>query len=548
MSILSVGAALIKTLNHLKVDHFFATPGSEFGPIIQEFYQSKETLNIRPQLCAHEFLAVSMAYGAYFKTKRPQAVMTHANVGAANALIGLIGAHRMNIPIIFISGQTSALERGEVSGRDRIIHWSQDSQSPSLIYKDYVKSVITITHESQVVDAVHRAHNLALMEPMGPVAISISRDVLEKTFSFDELVFTNLNTTVRSPGLSDESQKVISNLLAKSERPLVIGNRLEKNSDSTLFYSEGLIKHQIACLRSEVFYQQGSNFEKLDLTDWKTKALNEADLIFVLDTDAPWVPLSELNNNKTKIVHLGPDPLFSSLPLRSYKADEVMPCSIDSFFHFLQNESASNVASRASWIQSIQILDQRHSLHRDNDQMTPQSVAKILSELMPRYAVLINELSLSQKYLKLEESIHYFRSGAASPLGWGIGFALGLALHASAETTHYCVVGDGVFHLSPLCSLMTAAENNSAIVIIVLNNKKMQSVIAATEKYAKQKATSWPLTEFGSPFHFEKAALLVNGEGYQANNCLELVDIFEKATSFTQKYRRPAIINIIMSS
>jgi len=47
-----------------------------------------------PQIvtCPHENAAMGMAQGYYFATGKSQAVMTHTNVGLANAICGLINA------------------------------------------------------------------------------------------------------------------------------------------------------------------------------------------------------------------------------------------------------------------------------------------------------------------------------------------------------------------------------------------------------------------------------------------------------------------------
>src|SRR5436190_17549449 len=97
----NAGEAMLVRLKQLGVDYFIANPGTEFVSIIRGLSELPSEMVPASILAPHEFQAVSMAYGYYLATKRPQAVMTHANVGAANALIGLIGAARMNIPLLF---------------------------------------------------------------------------------------------------------------------------------------------------------------------------------------------------------------------------------------------------------------------------------------------------------------------------------------------------------------------------------------------------------------------------------------------------------------
>ncbi|MBK8201153.1 MAG: hypothetical protein IPK68_02095 [Bdellovibrionales bacterium] len=174
----NVGEVLLARLKQLGVDYFFANPGTEFVSVIRGFQEmSKESIPT-PILAPHELQAVSMAYGYYLATKKPQAVMTHANVGAANALIGLIGASRMNIPILFISGMTSQSERNTFGHRDKLIHWSQDTKDQGSMFREYVKWEAEISDPSVVCDVLDRAHAIAMSAPRGPVAIKVSRDIL----------------------------------------------------------------------------------------------------------------------------------------------------------------------------------------------------------------------------------------------------------------------------------------------------------------------------------------------------------------------------------
>jgi thiamine pyrophosphate-dependent acetolactate synthase large subunit-like protein len=54
---------------------------------------------------------VSMAHGYYLATGRPQVAMVHVNVGTANGLGAIIGAHRARVPIFFSAGRHLSRKR-----------------------------------------------------------------------------------------------------------------------------------------------------------------------------------------------------------------------------------------------------------------------------------------------------------------------------------------------------------------------------------------------------------------------------------------------------
>lgn len=91
------------------VDYFFGNAGTDFAPIIEAFAKAaaNRTPAPKPVPVPHENVAIHMAPGYYVVTGRPQVVMVHVNVGAANAMCGLINAAE-GLPSSPSSSTTSA--------------------------------------------------------------------------------------------------------------------------------------------------------------------------------------------------------------------------------------------------------------------------------------------------------------------------------------------------------------------------------------------------------------------------------------------------------
>ena len=111
---------LLHRLSVLGVDYIFINAGTDYPPMIEGMAKDKSEGIKSPEIviCPHEHAAMGMAQGYYFATGRSQAVMTHTNVGLANAICGLINACSDNVPTLLFSGRTPITEQGRLGSRD----------------------------------------------------------------------------------------------------------------------------------------------------------------------------------------------------------------------------------------------------------------------------------------------------------------------------------------------------------------------------------------------------------------------------------------------
>ena len=119
-----------------------------------------------------------MAHGHWLATGRPLAVMVHVNVGLANTLMGVINAARDNVPLLLLSGRTPVGEGGRTGARDLPIHWGQEMRDQAAMLRELVKWDYELRLPEQVPELVDRALAIATSPPMGPVYLSLPREVL----------------------------------------------------------------------------------------------------------------------------------------------------------------------------------------------------------------------------------------------------------------------------------------------------------------------------------------------------------------------------------
>lgn len=543
----NLGEAMLLRLKQLGVDFFFANPGTEFVSVIQAFQSLKETAVPKPTLAAHEFQAISMAYGSYLATQRPQAVMTHANVGAANALIGLIGAARMNIPIIFIAGMTSFSERGTTGARNKLIHWSQDARDAAGLYREYVKWDVEVQDASTLYDVLDRAYAIAMTPPYGPVAIRIARDILIREDIGAVPLAPQVRALSRSTPTAQEMQQV-SGSLESATKVLLITNRLGLDTEAVKLLSRLSDRHGLAVVTPDDFYMSFPHNHPNHLGFRHSSALREADLVIVLDTEVPWYPLENGPRDDAQVIHVGSDPLFQSIPIRSHRGDSFVRSDPRQFLLALDHARPKEalVVGRNSWIQ-LKKIDSRKSPRTLADGLDAQGVSSVLSEILDKNTTLINELGLVPETLACQYPGQYFRSGSASPLGWGVGCGLGIALGKPEQTIIVCV-GDGVFYFSPVLAALTfAAEKKIAFLLVVLNNGGMRSIAGAAQEFYPGLPADSPLTDFYTEgIHFENCATFASGLGLRATSQVELRQALRRGLDFAKSERRPVVINALV--
>ena len=219
--------ALLATLRLRGIDYLLANPGTDFAPLIEGLSRAPESglAMPTPVLVAHEQAAIAMAHGYWLATGRPLALMVHVNVGLANTLMGVINAARDNVPLILLSGRTPFGEGGRTGARDLPIHWGQEMRDQGAMLRELVKWDYELRQPEQAAELVDRALAIAMSPPMGPVYLSLPREVL-----CAEIDGLTLPETARQQptALSVPNTAAIEEaaaMLAAARRPLVITQR-----------------------------------------------------------------------------------------------------------------------------------------------------------------------------------------------------------------------------------------------------------------------------------------------------------------------------------
>ncbi len=179
----TVSDAYMALLADRGIDYWFANAGTDFAPVVETLAKAQvlETKVPKPVTCPHENTAMHMAIGYFLVTGRPQAVMVHVNVGTANGMNGLLNAARGHVPVLFTAGRTPTNEDGLAGHRSLDIHWTQEMFDQAGMLRESVKWDYELRNGQQLETVVDRALTIAKSEPMGPVYLSLPREVLSQS-------------------------------------------------------------------------------------------------------------------------------------------------------------------------------------------------------------------------------------------------------------------------------------------------------------------------------------------------------------------------------
>ncbi len=210
MSEMRTGAqAVVDCLRREGVEHVFGIPGTMNLPILDVL---RDTPQIRFILTRHEQGAAFMAYGYARALNRPGVVTATEGPGVTNLATGIGAADKGYVPIISISGAQEIWLREKDA--------SQDIDQVTL-HLPITKWAYSIPSVSKIQEALRRAFRVALAEPLGPVHLDVSKDILlEKTPS--EPIAPEAYRPGSLPACAAAELDRAAALISKAKRPVLL--------------------------------------------------------------------------------------------------------------------------------------------------------------------------------------------------------------------------------------------------------------------------------------------------------------------------------------
>ena len=430
-----------KTLGDLGVFGVFGNPGTTEIPMLQSVKRYFLTL--------HDSIAVSMADGYSLHSLDPSVVNLHTMPGVGNSMAFIRTAKMNRSPVIVTSGQQDTRHS---------VHEPLLSGDLVGLVGDSVKWAYELKNPSDVQVALKKATEIAMTPPMGPVFLSIPMDYME-----DDLGYSPASYSRR--GYESVDLVVTSEIAERFERAsnpaLVFGYEVDA------FQAHDEAKAAAQACGCQVFVEPLTHRASFD---------SESEQFAGDLTPASTLLQMQLAQNDLVLFVGGSVLLYPYSPTPLLNGKQAIFVGFDAG-HGIGD---SYVMNPKSFLREFaKVVRKNRGFRRKRDISLPGKVARakprmgvdfVLAEVKRRfegYTIVDESVSYSTKLREIlgYSRGHYFfaKTGA---LGWGLGAAMGLALH---DRNVLEVVGEGAF-MYTVQGLWTMRRYDLPVRVLVLNN------------------------------------------------------------------------------
>jgi len=463
--------ALVDCLLREGIDHLFGIPGTQNLPII-------DVLRDRPQirfiLTRHEQGATFMAYGFTRASGRPAVVTATEGPGVTNLATGMGAAYRGMVPILSVSGT----QENWVRERDA----SQEMDQVSF-FKPITKWAYTIPSASKVQEAMRKAFRVALTEPLGPVHVEASREILLEQTESEPLAPAEYRAT-ELPACRPDHLDRVAELLSQAERPVFVVGRgvLHERATEAMVELAEQSGIPVAALQNSADAFPTAHplaLGPLGRNGWSSanRTVPRADLIVAVGARMDLFSTMfkyGIFSREAKLVHhsVAPDAIGVVFPVNLAATG-----STRSFISGLA-ERVARAGRRWSWVDVAEAraewdAERKAQVRADAKPISPPFVAHAMRKVLPRDGVMVLDAGNASKHIRVHFETYepgtfmyvddWGSVGGAFPIGMG-------AKLARPDRPVMCTVGD----MGMMCNvgeLETAVRERVPVVCVVFNDQ-----------------------------------------------------------------------------
>ncbi|BGP20257.1 hypothetical protein JCM10213_003066 [Rhodosporidiobolus nylandii] len=497
---------LLDVVVNAGITHAFVNLGSDHPALLEAFAHRKKygLPSLEVITSPNEMVALSAAQGYAQVTGKPAAVLVHVDCGT-QALAGAVhNVSTCRTPVLIYAGASPYTENGELAGsRNEFIHWLQNAVDQPQILRQYMRHVGEIRSSKNAQQVVLRALQFAESEPKGPTYVWSQREASEEHLdpsSIADVRAAELWSPLELNPLNKKTVSRIADAFIGAKKPLIVTSYLGRNPAAVpelVKFAELLAIPVFQSCLSTVNFPFDHPLHAGIAFGGKNELVEEADLILILDSDVPWLPLFTKPRADAKIFHLDVDPLKERMAFATYPAS--IRAKVDGA---LALEQLYDYATSSSHLAAMEptIKARRADLDEKNKQYIAglrkaESIEECKNDAMTApfivaaYRKLVEEQQLDS--LVLNEAISNYPfvwnhiepkkagdllSSGASSLGWALGAAIGSYMAGQAKPEykkdiHAVFVGDGSFVFGvPSAAYWMARRYDTPFLTVVFNN------------------------------------------------------------------------------
>jgi acetolactate synthase-1/2/3 large subunit len=294
-------------------------------------------------------------------------------------------------------------------------------------------------------------------------------------------------------------------------------------------------------------------------------ALARADVVLVLDTEVPWVPLQYRPPDEARVIQIDIDPVKPTLVNWGFSID--LPIQADSQKALSQLcdrlAQAASPQQRQRWADRLGAVTRSTSAARRDRAarvarsagerpISPHFAVATLDQVLSEDAIVLEEATTNElvvrEYLQRARPGTIFAIGAAG-LGWVMGAAMGAKLaNPAADVVGIC--GDGSFLFSsPVSALWAARDAGAPFLTVILDNGGYRASKNPVQMLfpdgASVRADDFTGTVLDQRPDYARLAQACAADGIRVEDPGELAGAFQRALAAVRA-GRCAVVDVIL--
>lgn len=539
---MDVNEAIVSALEEIGVDHVFGGSGQVNGSMLLAL---KKSTQIKTVIIRNEQAASFMACGYSMFSDKLGVCFATGGPGEFNLLSGLAVAYSDSLPVLAISGFTSARDRGK-GALNESTGLSRTPDAPGMFNATTKKSFI-IEDPDTVCDILEEAINLAYEGRPGPVHIHVPKDVtIAKVNNFRKL---RLNI---KPVLPQESQ--VQPAAAALAAGINNGDQIMAILGYGIIRSHGekeilafLERYQIpftATMDAKGIIPEN---HPLCLGVYGTsgdpganKYFDASKIVLAIGNsfaqNATFAFKADLFKGKT-LIHVNIDPHEIG---KVYKPDFALLSDAKPAILALNSALASLVGTigpktvmAEKWF-DLPVQSPGKKIH-------PAELVRAISRNLPENAIIMGDAGSHMLwlncYLKLERHQLYQNPGSFGPMASHVNGVIGVKC-AHPDRTVVCGCGDGAYQMAGF-ELMTAIQYNIPVVWVIFNNGEFNVI----KKFLLNMFGDQAFMQFDNP-DFVKYSEACKAFGARVEKLEDFDATFQKALACG----KAALIDVVVES
>jgi acetolactate synthase-1/2/3 large subunit len=534
--------AIVKTLEHVGVDHVFGGSGQVNGSMLLALKRSNQ---IKTVIIRNEQGASFMACGYAMYSDKLGVCFATGGPGEFNLFSGLAVAYSDSLPMLAISGYTSARDRGK-GALNEATGLSRTPDSPKMFNATTKKSWI-IEDPDATCDILEAAINLAYEGRPGPVHIHVPKDVtIMQVKNFREIKLT-MKPVLPDPAQIQAAAKAIAQALTNNTQMMaivgygVIRSHAEKETLELLekfqipftatMDAKGIIpEDHPLCLG---VYGTSGDLGANKYFD-STKLVIAIGNSFAQNATFSFKP--DLYIGKT-LVHINIDRHEID---KVYKADcPVLSDAKPAITALLTELSKGGLKATPKTITKEKWFDA--SITPFGSKIHPAELVKAISRNLPENAIIMGDAGSHMLwlncYLHLTKHQLYQNPGSFGPMASHVNGVIGVKC-ANPQRAVICGCGDGAYQMAGF-ELMTSIQYNIPVVWVIFNNGEFNVI----KKFLLNLFGEEAFMQFTNP-DFVKYAEACGAFGVRVEKLEDFDAAFKKALACG----KAALIDVVVES